>query len=156
MKSGRKPRISKEIIKDVEQCIVYGNYAVVACEYVGICEATYYSWLKRGERDEFDSKKTLYVEFLKSVKRATAEAEVRNVMVIQKASKETWQAAAWYLERKHKDRWSSRQEVTGKDGGAIEIDSPCERINSRITSLADRIGTVNDTQGHDGAGSEST
>ena len=33
----------------------------------------------------------------------------------------------------------SQTEITGKDGGAIEIDSPLDRIESRLSKMAERI-----------------
>ena len=42
--------------------------------------------------------------------------------------------------------WSDRQglELTGKDGGPIEIDSPRDKIASRIDSIASRIRSEED------------
>jgi hypothetical protein len=43
------------------------------------------------------------------------------VAIIQKAADTTWQAAAWWLERKHKADWSSRVEQTGADGSPVKV-----------------------------------
>ncbi len=117
--SGRKGRISKEIIQKVENAIRSGNYAKVAAQYAGISERTFYEWKATGERDIEKGDTTLYSQFFLSIKKAEAEAEVRNVSIIQAEAANTWQAAAWYLERKYKDRWSRREELTGKDGTPI-------------------------------------
>ena len=53
--------------------------------------------------------------------KAEADAEVRNVAIIQRAADTTWQAAAWWLERKHKAEWSSRVEQTGADGSPVKV-----------------------------------
>jgi hypothetical protein len=147
-KVGRKSPLSKELIEKAHELIAAGNYAVVACQLLGICQATYYNYLKKGEKDLEAGVDSLELEFLKAIKEAEAEAEARNVALIQTAAQGTWQAAAWYLERKHKDRWSvkSAVELTGKEGGPIEIESPRERIERRIISIAGRIGETGDTE----------
>ena len=58
---------------------------------------------------------------------------MRNVV---NAGKTQWQASAWRLERKHQDRWGKRSEVkaevTGKDGGAIEIESARSKLLEKL------------------------
>lgn len=70
-----------------------GNYQKVACDVVGISEDTLYRWKK--EKPEFSE----------LLKKANAEAQARNVAIIAKAASKQWQAAAWFLERKHHDSW---------------------------------------------------
>jgi hypothetical protein len=48
------------------------------------------------------------VAFLAAVKKAQADAVAANVQLIQIAAREgTWQAAAWWLERRHPDQYGS-------------------------------------------------
>ena len=62
-----------------------------------------------------------YFQFFQAVKRAEAEAEAAAVLHIKKAASEgTWQAAAWYLERKYKDRWSRQDSL--KHEGSVAHD----------------------------------
>ena len=51
-----------------------------------------------------------------------AEAQNRNVVLIQKAAQTNWQASAWYLERSDPTNWGKRErhEVSGPDGKPIE------------------------------------
>lgn len=42
------------------------------------------------------------------------------------AALHTPEVAKWYLERRRKDEFTSRQEHTGKDGGAIEMEVTTE------------------------------
>ena len=75
--------------------------------------------MARGEA----AKSGLYLEFLEAVKKAEASAEIRTVALIETAANQAWQAAAWWLERKHNDRWGrkEKQEVTGEKGGPVTI-----------------------------------
>lgn len=49
----------------------------------------------------------------------------------------------------------TQTEITGKDGGAIEIDSPRERIERRIALIATRIGTEESPGGDNTGGTPS-
>jgi hypothetical protein len=114
------------------QAIEGGNYAPTAAEYAGIGVSTHYDWLKKGE-----SGITPYAEYLEAIKKAEAVAEVRNVTLIQNAAANTWTAAAWYLERKHWDRWGKKDrnqiELTGANGQPIEINST--QVDARAALL---------------------
>lgn len=120
----RKTLCTPERIKRIADYIRAGNYAEVASRVGGISEATYYNWLKRGEAGEKP-----YVEFLEAVKEAEAEAEARNIALIQRAAQNgTWQAAAWYLERKHGKRWRRSSEVEVSGDGAITLSGLAELL----------------------------
>jgi hypothetical protein len=88
-----------------------GNTRTASVAYAGIDYKTFQKW--RATFPEFDA----------DVQKAEADVEVRNVAIIQTASKTTWQAAAWWLERRRPDDWKLRNEtaVTGKDGGDLKV-----------------------------------
>lgn len=55
----------------------------------------------------------IFFHFFREVKSAESYAEAQAIGMIQQAASDgTWQAAAWYLERKHKDRWGKTEKVT--------------------------------------------
>ena len=111
---GRKTKLTPQVQSTICKLIKSGNYIKTACHAVGIREATYLNWLSWGEQQG----KGLYFEFFVAVKRAEAQAITRNVAIIQKASHDTWQAAAWWLERKFPQEWGKkeRHELTGEGG----------------------------------------
>lgn len=111
---GRKTILTKDLIERICKSIREGNYKNVACQAVGIGESTFYSWLAKGEAN----KAGLYVEFVEAIKKAEAEAEQAHVGVIKDAANSgTWQASAWYLERKHPERWAKRDNLDITSGG---------------------------------------
>ena len=61
-------------------------------------------------------------EFCEAIKKAETECKARNINVVQKAAITTWQAGAWWLERKHRDEFALRQEITGKEGEDIKVE----------------------------------
>ena len=122
-KKGRKSKLDSERQKKLLAAIRHGNDKKVACVLAGISEATLYRWLeqskKRGARAELR-------EFRESLERAEAEAEVIKVgRINQAADNGRWQAAAWWLERKHPERWGQqtkiKTEVSGPNGEPISI-----------------------------------
>lgn len=132
---GRPTDLTSQVQAKIVQAIVGGNDNKVAAAYAGIGESTFYAWLERGRKERARlaaspnarprAKETPFVEFLASIEKAQADAEARNVALIAKAAAEgTWTAAAWWLERKHPDRWGrkERHEVTGKDGGDLIVE----------------------------------
>lgn len=136
--AGRKSKLNRDLIDRAEKLLNAGNYTKVVCGYLGITYQTWYMWLNQGEEDRENGKKGLKCEFFERVKKAEASAEMRAVTGILQAGEENWTAYAWFLERKHHDRWAKRDktEVSGKDGGAIEIESDMkDKLVERLLSI---------------------
>lgn len=79
-----------------------------------------------------------YREFREAIKGAEAQAEAAAVVVIREAMPTSWQAAAWYLERRYPDRYARRErtEVSGPGGGPLRISSLTdEELDDAITRL---------------------
>ena len=115
--------ILSEVIQNaMVEAIEAGNYASTAAESVGIGESTHYRWMKQGEEGIEP-----YRGYWEAIKKAEAQAEMSAVQNIQTHSADNWTASAWYLERKFPDKWGRKdkltQEISGKDGKPIEIDS---------------------------------
>ena len=125
-------KITPELIGQLASVLLRGAYVETAVAHCGISKATYYAWTRKGadERKHIlnggQPRKTfgLYLELLNAVEKAMADAELVDLRVISDAAvkEKTWQAAAWKLERRNPSRWGRvRHEVTGKDGGPIEV-----------------------------------
>mgnify|MGYP003149193472 CR=1 FL=1 len=129
---GAPSKLTHELIEQLANVLRRGAYVETAVAHCGISKASYYSWARKGadERkhimDGGKPRKTfgLYLDLLDTVERAMADAELSDLRVITQAASEagSWQAAAWKLERRNPSRWGRvRHEVTGKDGGPIEV-----------------------------------
>lgn len=106
---GRPPKYNPDRHQRIVETLRAGNTRRAASWAGGIDQDTFGRWLVR------------YPEFADDVKAAEADAELAMVQRVRTAADDSWQAAAWWLERKMKQDWSARQEQTGADGGAVQI-----------------------------------
>lgn len=117
-KIGRPPKLTPEVRDKIIEAVTAGNYVKHAVAYAGVSESAFFRWMEWAEAG-----RSPYKEFRESVEAAKAEAVVRNVTIIQRAARTDWRAAGWYLERTQREEFGkvTRQEVSGPDGGPIEI-----------------------------------
>ena len=92
---GRPSKFTVERQERILDAIRGGNYIETAALAAGVGKSTFYEWLDR------------YLEFADAVKEARAAAELRYLAIVERASAETWQAAAWWLERSFPERWGA-------------------------------------------------
>lgn len=105
----RPTKYNPERVQRIIETLRAGNTRRAAAWTGGIEVETFLQWLRR------------YPEFSAAVKQAESDAELEMVSRVRLASNDTWQAAAWWLERKMKADWSARQEQVGADGGAVRV-----------------------------------
>ena len=97
----RRTKLTERTKNDIVKALKAGNSRKDSAIFAGVAESTFYNWMDRGRVGE-----PLY-----AVEKAEAHSVVRNVAIIQRAAEETWQAAAWWLERKRPDDWGRRQRM---------------------------------------------
>ena len=106
----RPTKYNEQTHKVICDAIRAGNTRRDSSQYAGISEDTLALWLKSKP------------DFSADVAKSEAAVILRNVALIQKAASEgTWQAAAWWLERRRKADYSTRVETTGADGSPIRV-----------------------------------
>lgn len=77
-----------------------------------------------------------FIYFHNAVKQAEAEAEAAAVLQIKTAaSSGTWQAAAWFLERKFKERWARTEKIEGTVNHQIGINVSEEELEAAKARL---------------------
>ena len=127
-----------------------GHFVQEACQYAPISEQTYYRWLKEGDAatrkqhngETLTDNEQIVRELSEAIKAAELAGQSAALDVIRTAASQgTWQAAAWFLERRNK-KWSNRTEITGPDGGPVHtvtVEDVDEKIRNLIAaSEADR------------------
>jgi transposase-like protein len=145
---GRPTKLNSEVQERIVEALRAGNYQEIAAKYAGVSDATFHNWMARGreeqrritEGEKADPEEAAFLEFFVVVEKARSEAEVRNVMQIQHASRDHWQAAAWFLERSFPKRWGrkDRHEVTGADGEALKISVSTDELEERVQALLNK------------------
>ena len=125
-KYSRRATLSEDLIDKICSFVRAGNFSKVAAALAGIDDSTFYKWLRQGKaviqegRAPKTRREQILVHFVHQLKEAEAYAEGVHVQRIMKAGATTWQASAWYLERKHSDRWGRKERIehSGPDGEA--------------------------------------
>lgn len=99
---GRPSKRTPEIEAAIYECLRLGMTCAQTCDSCGVSQSQFRNW-RRNFRD-----------FQDLVRRAEAEAVKLNLAVIQAAaaSGKSWQAAAWFLERKHPEQWGRTETLT--------------------------------------------
>lgn len=109
----RPTKYNEETAKTLTETLHQGYGRVNACRACGVAYHTFLDWLER------------YPDFSQAVKKAEAEAEAYRkeaaIEAIRKAyeSNGQWQAAAWWLERKHPDQYAKRESSQVEHSGAV-------------------------------------
>lgn len=106
---GRPSLLTDELTMQLCQAIAAGNYLETACQFAGVRPQMVREWVYRGVRS--NDPNDPYAVFSTAIKKAEAQAEIQGVMRIRKASEESWQAMAWWLERARKPRWSQHVQL---------------------------------------------
>tara|TARA_R110002167_G_scaffold199684_1_gene402985 strand:+ start:2939 stop:3415 length:477 start_codon:yes stop_codon:yes gene_type:complete len=147
------PRVQKRIY----QAIRAGNYKEVACQFAGISGTTLRNWVSKGkEADAKGDENSVYYHFFKGLEEAEAEAEVRNVAIVQRAAEKQWQASAWMLERRHPGRWARNDKHRLEVKAEVDVNdsSSKDRLQSLLDGIAERIGTEEGDPESNGGGSK--
>lgn len=116
-----KLKINQKMIDKAYKYAQLGNKDKAIYTALGISETSYYDYLKKAEtlsgKGSLSDYNKLILEFSESIKKGRAEAEIRNLGLIQKAAKTTWQAAAWHLERSNPEDWGNKMKIDQKVSG---------------------------------------
>jgi hypothetical protein len=100
---------------------------------VGVQPSTAKRWYSQGAQSGAVEP---FASFRTDCDRAEAEAEARAVALIASAAKDSWQAAAWLLERQHPERWARVSQR--KDAAELKEPEQPHDPFSEVDELAQR------------------
>lgn len=139
-KKGRPTKFTSDRRSKIVEALKRGNTRTVAVALAGISYETFCQWLKKSP------------DFSEEIKTAEAEAELASVQVIREAAITTWQAAAWWLERRRPEEWSNSHVIRVKLEREVEslldflqknLDTPTyERILDLLRSGGTSLAAV--------------
>jgi len=160
--AGRTPFLMRatadQIVSQVCDGIENGNTIKTACDIAGISQATLELWAKVGRKAAVDlesGKTTLKpyevccLRFLRRVHRAESRAISRNVLFVQAAARDSWQAASWFLERRRPTEWGKPDQnvnhhlsgqVSHHHSGRLIHEVIGDERLAMLDRLADRVG----------------
>jgi hypothetical protein len=98
------PKLNPELRLRLCQDLEDGLTRTAAVARAGISYDTFRRWMN-------DQSKPENVVFSEAVKKAEQDAVAKAVGHVRDAMPDTWQAAAWWLERKFPEHWGSERKV---------------------------------------------
>jgi len=105
MASGPRRKLTPERRAKAVAAVKLGMTRAQQAAYAGVSLSTLQKWLAKGRA----AKGGALSKWADEMEESEAVAIARNLAVIMKAAREgTWQAAAWYLERKYPDDYGRR------------------------------------------------
>ena len=137
---GRPIELTDEVAAEIVRNVAAGSFLTIAAGRAGVNSDTVQQWLRRAKADELAGLDTLFVRFGVAISRAQAEAEAEAVAVLQRGGDgkyKDWRAQGWWLERRHKERWSLPKEQANQ-GLTLQLS------NEALAALVDalRVGAA--------------
>ncbi len=116
-KSGRKPKVTPEVEKQIYGILSTGGSLKDAADYLEINAST----IRRH--------KAACPRFARGVMKAVKSGKIRLIQKVCKSA--AWQAAAWMLERRFGEEFGrkDKHELTGKNGGAVKFKQEAEDLD---------------------------
>lgn len=116
-KNGRPTVMTPETIRKIKEGFSQGFSVRNACIWADISQDTYFEYCKK------------HPNFSEQCKTLQQKPLIKSILVINKALNEgDVSTAKWYAERKAKDEFSLRQEITGEDGEPIKQEMKLEVV----------------------------
>lgn len=145
-KAGRKPAINDDVLEVLRQAFLTGATDEEAAEFADISVATLYRYQEKNP--EFCEEKEAWKTNPVMKARVTVYNSLNDPRI-----------AAWYLERKKKDEFSTRTEHTGKGGEdlppvRIEYVTPTDAIRVNKDSLRSDLQTASSVAATTGSDDE--
>lgn len=162
-------KFNKENTDKIIEAIRTGVPKRYAAARAGITEETFYNWQRPFLPDGETPNPVYSAEFAEAVKRAEADCVAANMAVIQRAGrgrkgkrtkrledgtevieefdleKPQWTAAAWYLERRHRDDFALKREIEIEDKDGL---FSAKTINI-VVKEPDKVEDINLEDGSD-------
>jgi hypothetical protein len=101
---GRPTKLDDLTAKRILDAIAEGGSRTSAAAMGGIHRATLMDWIRRGREGDVE-----YSDFYDRLQKAEGEAELKMVRLVRTAAIDSWQAAAWWLERSRPADYTKRE-----------------------------------------------
>ena len=101
-------KLTDEVQETIVESLENGLSIAAACGRAGIAKSTFYDWYNEGAEKKSGKKRDFHdaVDNAKDV----AQSNFENI-IASAANKGTWQAAAWWLERRRPEMYNKPEKV---------------------------------------------
>ena len=106
---GRPSQLKDPARQAILDAIQNGAPYTEACAAVGISTATMRGWKRQGELDTRAGKSSAFAAFFADVQKARGLFVAEGVAAIKEASRQSWQARAWLLERRRPELFADNR-----------------------------------------------
>lgn len=110
-------KFNEDTVTRLEQAISAGATYRLAAGFAGITYQTLRNWIKKGE----EAKTGRHKEFVERLRAAESRAAMGWLEMIDSAASQSWQAAAWKLERRYPGDYG-RQQVDHHHTGNVTFE----------------------------------
>jgi len=117
----RRTKRTPSLVDALCRVLRAGTTRRAACAHVDIASPQFYRWL---ETD---------VAFRSAIEKAEADAQLRFEKIVADAAADTWQAAAWWLERRRPDDYRRRDRIE------LDIRRQAERVAQAYGLSVDEV-----------------
>ena len=133
---GRRSKLNPQVVVKAAELVALGLTYAQTADALGVGRTTFHRWRKENET------------FRDALKKAEAEGVAAMLGVIRVASGKSWQAAAWFLERRHPAQWAKtenlsvearRRDIAAETGEKVVETEPGlsrESANALISALS--------------------
>lgn len=130
MSRGGPSKYRPDIVAKITDALAIHATHRLAGDYAGIDESTFSAWLLK------------YPEFRQAVREAEGRAGIKCLATIHKAAPESWQAAAWLMERRYPDQYG--RTVQTQDQRSMQVNLTPEQLaamsDAELDALYARLG----------------
>lgn len=138
-KAGRPSKYTDETPGRLFELMAEGYSFVACCGALGITEVTGHQWVKRHK--EFADAK----ELGQAAGQHYWEKLAKDAIILDKDLK--FSAPTWIFTMKNRFGWRDKTEITGADGGPLEIQNLSDQqIDNKITEIMARLGGGDDAK----------
>jgi len=140
---GRPSKLNRELAEKIIGNMRSGCSLSTATQAAGISITTWKNWEREAEvaamlaqrGESLTTRQKDLLDLFGRAHEARTQVEVQSLAQIRAAGQRDWRAAAWFVERRNPRDWGPpavRAELTGKDGGPIEIESVLDRARQFV------------------------
>ncbi len=121
----RRAKCTDQVIKEISQAMLVGNYFEAACAVGGITPRTGFSWRQKAQElidtntEPSGSNERRYLQFLHAVEAAELQSEAVLVAKVQAGTTDNPRLALDLLARRFPQRWGNRVAVEGSVDGEL-------------------------------------